>query len=98
VMTAKGFTVFKSDKSGSISAANFVALSQSTSVPGTARPELAAMERAGVWDRQSGPYSHSAPDAAAPPAAATTAITGTATPRPRKGIVTVDDGDATSPK
>ena len=98
VMTTKGFTVFKSDKSGSISAANFVALSQSTSVPGSARPELAAMERAGVWDRQSGPYSYSAPEAAAPVAASATAVTPAATPRPRKGIVTVDDGDATSLK
>ena len=99
VMTTKGFTVFKSDKSGSISAANFVALSQSTNVPSSARPELTAMERAGVWDRQSGPYSYSAPEAAAPSAAtADAAVTPTATPRPRKGIVTVDDGDATSPK
>jgi hypothetical protein len=98
VMTTKGFTVFRGDKSGSVSAANFVALSQSTSVPNSLRPELAAMERAGVWDRQSGPYSYSAPEAAAPPATAITAVVGTTTPRPRKGIVTVDDGDATSPK
>jgi hypothetical protein len=91
VMTTKGFTVFKSNKSGSVSAANFVALSQSTDVPGNARPELAAMERAGNWDRQSGPYSYSAPQAQDP---AATAATQTATPRPRKGIVTVDDGDA----
>jgi hypothetical protein len=99
VMTTKGFTVFKSDKSGSISAANFVALSQSTNVPSNARTELTAMERAGIWDRQSGPYSYSAPDATAPSAAtADAAVRPNATPRPRKGVVTVDDGDATSPK
>jgi hypothetical protein len=96
VMTTKGFAVFKADKSGSVSAANFVALSQSTNVPKGSRPELAAMERAGVWDRQSGPYSYSAPEAAAPSAVADTAVAPATIPRPRKGIVTVDDGDATS--
>jgi hypothetical protein len=99
VMTKNGFSVFKSDKSGTISAANFVALSQSTNVPKSERPELAAMERAGAWDRQWGPYSYSAPEAAAPPARAVTAVAPTAVPRPpRKGVVTVDDGDAASPK
>jgi hypothetical protein len=96
VMTTKGFAVFRSDKSGSVSAASFVALSQSANVPVASRLELTAMERAGVWDRQSGPYSYSA--SAAGPAAPATAAVPTATPRPRKGIVTVDDGDATSTK
>jgi hypothetical protein len=95
VMTAKGFTVFKGDKSGSVSAANFVTLSQSTNVPNSSRPELAAMERAGVWDRQSGPYSYSAPEAAA---VAGGAVAQSTTPRTHKGIVTVDDNDGTSPK
>jgi hypothetical protein len=99
VMTTKGFTVFKSDKSGSVSAANFVALSQSTNVPSNARTELTAMERAGIWDRQSGLYSYSAPQAVAPSAAtADAAVRPNATPRLRKGTVTVDDGDATSTK
>jgi len=98
VMTAKGFTVFKSSKSGPVSAANFVALSQSSNVPGNARAELTAMEHAGVWDRQSGPYSYSAPEPAAPAAAAVTAAAQTAAPRSRKGVVTVDDGDAASAK
>jgi hypothetical protein len=100
VMTTKGFTVFKSDSSGSISAANFVPLSQSTKIAGSARAELTAMERAGTWDRQSGPYSYSAsaPEAAASSPVAETQAGRSATPRPRKGIVTVDDGDATSPR
>ena len=54
------------------------------------------MERAGIWDRQSGPYSYSAPEAAAPAADGRCSFRPTATSRPRKGIVTVDDGDATS--
>jgi hypothetical protein len=96
VMTTKGFTVFKSNKSGPVSAANFVALSQSSNISGNARTELTAMERAGIWDRQSGPYSYSAPEAAAP--SATVAAQAATAPRPRKGIVTVDDGDAASAK
>jgi hypothetical protein len=95
VMTTKGFAVFKADKSGPVSAANFVALSQSPNVPKSERPELAAMERAGAWDRQSGPHSYSPPEPTAPSAAV---VTQTATPRPRKGVVTVDDGEAPSPK
>jgi hypothetical protein len=51
-----------------------------------------------MWNRQSGPYSYSAPETVDSPAAAVTAAAPTATPRPRRGIVTVDDGDATSPK
>jgi hypothetical protein len=95
VMTANGFAVFRSDKSGAVSAANFVALSKSSSVPKNFRPELTAMERAGIWDRQSGPYSYSSADAVASSAAVVTAVTTTIAPRLRKGIVTVDDGDAT---
>jgi hypothetical protein len=95
VMTANGFAVFRSDKSGAVSAANFVALSKSSSVPKNFRPELTAMERAGIWDRQSGPYSYSSADAVASSAAVVTAVTTTVAPRLRKGIVTVDDGDAT---
>jgi len=95
VMTANGFAVFRSDKSGAVSAANFVALSKSSSVPKNFRPELTAMERAGTWDRQSGPYSYSSADAVASSAAVVTAVTTTVAPRLRKGIVTVDDGDAT---
>jgi hypothetical protein len=94
VMTANGFAVFRSDKSGAVSAANFVALSKSSSVPMNFRPELTAMERAGIWDRQSGPYSYSSADAVASSAAVVTAVTTTVAPRLRKGIVTVDDGDA----
>jgi hypothetical protein len=95
VMTANGFAVFRSDKSGAVSAANFVALSKSSSVPKNFRPELTAMERAGIWDRQSGPYSYSSADGVASSAAVVTAVTTSVAPRLRKGIVTVDDGDAT---
>jgi hypothetical protein len=94
VMTANGFAVFRSDKSGAVSAANFVALSKSSGIPKNFRPELTAMERAGKWDRQSGPYSYSPTDAVASSAAVVTAITTTLALRLRKGI-TVDDGDAT---
>ena len=94
VMTANGFAVFRSDRSGAVSAANFVALSKSSSVPKNFRPELTAMERAGIWDRQSGPYSYSSTDAVASSGAVVTAITTTVPLRLRKGI-TVDDGDAT---
>ena len=95
VMTANGFAVFRSDKSGAVSAANFIALSKSSSVPKNFRPELTAMERAGIWDRQSGPYSDSSADAVASSAAVVTAVTTTVAPRLRKGVVTVDDGDPT---
>jgi hypothetical protein len=87
VMTDKGFAVFKSDKSRAVSAANFVALSQSPNVAKNWRAELTAMERAGMWERQSGPYSYSYP-------ATETTQTSTAAPRLHKGTVTVDDGDA----
>jgi hypothetical protein len=81
VMTAKGFRVFKGDKSGVVQPSNFVALSPSSSA------ELKAMEGEGIWDRQYGPYSYSAP-------AAETKQKLIAVRRPHKGIVTVDDGDA----
>lgn len=87
VMTAKGFTVFKSNKSRAVSAANFVALSESRDLAKNWRAELTAMERAGMWERQSGPYSYSYP-------AIQTTQTSAAAPRLRKGIVTVDNGDA----
>jgi len=87
VMTAKGFAVFKSDKSRAVSATNFVALSQSPNVAKNWRAELTAMERAGMWERQSGPYSYSYP-------ATETTQTSTAAPRLHKGTVTVDNGDA----
>jgi hypothetical protein len=87
VMTANGFAVFKSDKSRAVSAANFVALSQSPSVAKDLRAELTAMERAGMWDRQSGPYSYSNPGAETTQASA-------GAPRLHKGTVTVDNGDA----
>jgi hypothetical protein len=87
VMTDKGFAVFKSDKSRAVSAANFVALSQSPNVAKNWRAELTAMERAGMWERQTGPYSYSYP-------AAETTQTSTAAPRSHKGTVTVDNGDA----
>jgi hypothetical protein len=53
------------------------------------------MERAGIWNRQSGPYSYSSADAVASSAAVVTAVTTPVAPRLRKGIITVDDGDAT---
>src|SRR5277367_5055980 len=87
VMTAKGFAVFNSDKSRAVSATNFVALSQSPNVAKNWRAELKAMERAGMWERQSGPYSYSY-------AATETTQTSTAAPRLHKGTVTVDNGDA----
>jgi Protein of unknown function (DUF2865) len=87
VMTAKGFRVFKGDKSGVVQPSNFVALSPSSSVAKASGAELKAMESAGIWDRQYGPYSYSAP-------AAETEQTLIAARRPHKGIVTVDDGDA----
>ena len=87
VMTAKGFRVFKGDKSGVVQPSNFVALSPSSSVAKASGAELKAMESAGIWDRQYGPYSYSAP-------AAETQQTLIAARRPHKGIVTVDDGDA----
>jgi Protein of unknown function (DUF2865) len=87
VMTAKGFRVFKGDKSGVVQPSNFVALSPSSSVAKASGAELKAMESAGIWDRQYGPYSYSAP-------AAETKQTLIAARRPHKGIVTVDDGDA----
>ena len=87
VMTDKGFAVFKSDKSRAVSAANFVALSQSPNVAKNWRAELTAMERAGMWKRQSGPYSYSYP-------AAETTQTPAVAPRLHKGTVTVDNGDA----
>ena len=86
-MTAKGFRVFKGDKSGVVQPSNFVALSPSSSVAKASGAELKAMESAGIWDRQYGPYSYSAP-------AAETEQTLIAARRPHKGIVTVDDGDA----
>ena len=86
VMTANGFAVFKSDKSRAVSAANFVALSQSPSVAKDLRAELTAMERAGTWERQSGPYSYSYP-------ATETTETSIAAPPLHKGTVTVDNGD-----
>jgi len=95
VMTAKGFTVFRSNKSSAVSLANFVALSQSADIPKNSRLELTAMERAGIWDRQSGPYSYSSAEAVISSVAAATT---SGAPRPRKGIVTVDDGAATPPK
>jgi Protein of unknown function (DUF2865) len=87
VMTDKGFAVFKSDKSRAVSAANFVALSQSPNVAKNWRAALTAMERAGMWERQSGPYSYSY-------AATETTQTSTAAPRLHRGTVTVDNGDA----
>ena len=87
VMTAKGFRVFKGDKSGVVQPSNFVALSPSSSVAKASGAELKAMESAGIWDRQYRPYSYSAP-------AAETKQTLIAVRRPHKGIDTVDDGDA----
>jgi hypothetical protein len=87
VMTANGFAVFKSDKSRAVSAANFVALSQSPNVATNLRAELTAMERAGMWDRQSGPYSYSYP-------ATETTQTSAVGPRLHRGTVTVDNGNA----
>jgi hypothetical protein len=84
VMTAKGFTVYRSDRSSALSAANFVALSQSSGVPKASLPELAAMERAGAWDRQSGSYSHAS-------TAAVAAAEAASIPRLHRGTVTVDD-------
>jgi hypothetical protein len=84
VMTEKGFTVFRGDKSGAVSASNFVALSRSSTVSKEARAELTAMEHAGDWDRQSGPYS-------SPASVEATEVA----PRLRRGTVTVDDSDAT---
>ena len=85
-MTTQGFRVFKGDKSGIVQASNFVALSPSSSVVKTSGAELKAMESAGIWDRQYGPYSYSAP-------AADTNETLIAARIPHKGVVTVDDGD-----
>ena len=83
LMTPNGFTVFRSGKSSAVSQSDFVTLSKASDVPKSARAELTAMEHAGVWDRQFGAYSYSSPPEAA-----------SATPRPRKGMVTVDDGES----
>jgi hypothetical protein len=85
VMTPAGFTTYKGDKSGRVSAANFVPLSQSSTIAKSSRAELTAMEQAGTWDRQFGPYSYSS-------SAAETAATTSALPRRHRGTVTVDDG------
>jgi hypothetical protein len=98
VMTGRGFAVFTGDKSGAVSAANFVPLSQSTHVPKYPRAELAAMEHAGIWDRQAGPYSYSPPETAASSPATVTPVATKVTPRPHKGIVTVDDDEASPRK
>jgi hypothetical protein len=81
VMTSKGFMIFRGTRSGVVSASSFLALSQST-VPNAARLELTAMERAGIGERQSGPYSYSSANATA---------------HLHKGIVTIDDGSGTPP-
>jgi hypothetical protein len=86
-MTTKGFRVFKGDKSGAVRPSNFVALSPSPSALRASGAELKAIVSAGIWDRQYGPYSYSAP-------AAEAKQTLIAMRLPHKGIVTVDDGDA----
>ena len=86
VMTAKGFRMFKGDKSGVVRPSNFVALSPSSSLARASGAELKAIESAGIWDRQYGVHSYSAP-------AAETEQTLIAVRPPHKGIVTVDDGD-----
>ena len=89
VMTPKGFAVFKGGKSSVGAPGNFVALDKSSSIPKDSRLELTAMEHAGFWNRQSGPYSYSAPSSDA-------VETAKIAPRPRKGIITVEDSDATA--
>jgi hypothetical protein len=57
VMTPKGFVVFQDAKTGPITSADFVALSQARSLPKDLRATLIDMERAGPSQRQIGAYT-----------------------------------------
>jgi hypothetical protein len=57
VVTDKGIKVFEGDKSGGVASRDFVSLSRASNVAKDRRAELLAMEHAGAWNRESGPYS-----------------------------------------
>lgn len=57
VVTDKGIKVFEGDKSGGVAPRDFVSLAHASNVARDWRSELTAMERAGAWNRQNGPYS-----------------------------------------
>jgi Protein of unknown function (DUF2865) len=57
VMTDKGIRVFEGDKSGGVAPKDFVSLAHASNVAKDWRAELTAMDRAGAWNRQNGPYS-----------------------------------------
>lgn len=57
VVTDKGVEVFQGDKSGGVAARDFVTLAHASNVSRDWRAELAAMDHAGAWNRESGPYS-----------------------------------------
>jgi hypothetical protein len=57
VMTDKGIQVFEGDRSGAVAPKDFVTLAHASNVARDWRAELTAMEHAGAWNRESGPYS-----------------------------------------
>ena len=57
VVTGKGVEVFEGDKSGGVAPRDFVTLAHASNVSRDWRAELAAIDRAGAWNRESGPYS-----------------------------------------
>ena len=57
VVTDKGIKVFEGDKSGAVAPRDFVSLAHASNVAKDWWAELTAMDHAGVWNRQNGPYS-----------------------------------------
>ena len=57
VVTNNGIEVFEGDKSGRVAPRDFVTLAHAPNVAKDWRAELMAMQHAGSWNRESGPYS-----------------------------------------
>jgi hypothetical protein len=57
VVTETGIRVFEGDKHGGVAPRDFVTLAHASNVANGWRAELMAMEHAGAWNRESGPYS-----------------------------------------